>query len=335
MFLLKYLDPIKPSKASELVGDVYSQIKQDFGRIVEPFTLHSPIPPLLASVWMASRESELVGKVSRRDKETIAATVSNLNKCPYCVDAHTILIMATGEKRIAQLIAKEQYENIIPEQKQKIVKWALSTLSPESNIIKHPPFSKKMAPEFIGTTVFYHYINPLVIIFLGKTPIPIPFFRSQIKPIASRLFQKAINRPKKPGASLSFLPSNDLPKDFSWVKESNNISGAYARLAGVIDELEKTIIPQKTIETIKKNINPLPEKIQKFGNEWLEKVTKNMTKKTKITTILALLTIFSPYKITKEIIKEFQSYYPKQEQLLGIVAWASFTKARKIGKLIS
>jgi hypothetical protein len=31
-FMLKYLVPIKPSKAKGLVAQVYSQIKKDFGR---------------------------------------------------------------------------------------------------------------------------------------------------------------------------------------------------------------------------------------------------------------------------------------------------------------
>jgi hypothetical protein len=51
----------------------------------------------------------------------------------------------------------------------------------------------------------------------------------------------------------------------------------------------------------------------------------------KLATTLALLTIFSPYKITKETINQFRNYYPLQQQLLGITAWASFTRARKFG----
>ncbi|MEJ2126853.1 MAG: alkylhydroperoxidase, partial [Candidatus Bathyarchaeota archaeon] len=61
-----------------MVAKVYSQIKQDFGRIVEPFTLHSPIPSILAGAWMAARESELVGYAPRSVKEAIAASISKL-----------------------------------------------------------------------------------------------------------------------------------------------------------------------------------------------------------------------------------------------------------------
>ena len=332
---MKYIVPVTPSKAEGLVAEVYSEIKQDFGRIVEPFTLHSSIPSLLAGVWMASRESELVGRVQRSIKEAIAASVSKLNQCPYCVDAHTIMIRATGEKRTAQLITQGHYDKIFPDQTQKIVKWALSTLSPESELVLSPPFEALDAPEIIGTAVFYHYINPMVKIFLGDSPIPVPFFKSQMKYVASNLlFKKAVKLPKISGTSLTPLPPRELPADFSWAKESPNIAGAYARLAGVIKDMEKTFVPKQTQLTITKHLNEWSPETKKFGVEWLEEATAKMTSQLKISTTIALLTIFAPYKITKKIINNFCRFFPQQNQLLGIIAWASFTKARRIGNYL-
>ena len=117
---MQYINHVKPSEAKGLVAQVYSQIKQDFGRIVEPFTLHSPIPQLLAGVWMASRESELVGAVPRETKEAIAACVSKLNRCPYCVDAHSIMLTAKGDKETAQQIINEKCQNIKNQKQEKL-----------------------------------------------------------------------------------------------------------------------------------------------------------------------------------------------------------------------
>lgn len=330
--MLKYLVPIKPSKAKGLIAQVYSQIKKDFGRIVEPFTLHSPIPKLLAGAWMVSRESELVGFVPRNIKEAVAASVSKLNQCPYCVDAHTIMMSAAGDKRTAELLTKGKYDEIEPSQTKKIMKWALSTLSPKSEIIKDPPFSKEWTPELVGTALFYHYINPLVTIFLGNTPLPFPFFKSQLKPIASRLFKKAVNSPKLDGDSLILLPKAELPEDLSWTKASNNVSGAYARFSEVIIELEKTIIPIQTKNIVYQSIDNWPKVTKKFGTDWLEELTHPLKGEFKIAATIALLTIYSPYKITQEIIKDFKHFFPNQKQLLGITAWASFLRAKKIGQ---
>jgi AhpD family alkylhydroperoxidase len=327
------LNPVKPSKAKGLVYDVYSQIKKDFGRIVEPFTLHSPIPKLLAGVWMVSRESELVGNVNRDIKEAVAASISKINKCPYCVDAHTIMIRATGKKEIAQLISQGQYDKINPLKTRQIVKWALSTTSPDSNELSSPPFEAKEAPEIIGTAIFYHYINPLVNIFLGNSPLPIPIFKTQMKKVAAHfLFKKAVNRSKKAGISLSLLPKSKLPEDLLWTKESSIISGAYGRLAGIIKEFEESIVPKQTQQLVSQYLNNWPRNGPKLKTNWLEEATIKMKPEIKLATKLALLTIFSPFRITKELINNFRSYYPTQEQLLGITAWASFTRARNIGR---
>lgn len=46
---IKYIDYLKPSKATGLVAEVYKQVRRDFGQVVEPVALHSIIPELLHS----------------------------------------------------------------------------------------------------------------------------------------------------------------------------------------------------------------------------------------------------------------------------------------------
>ena len=98
---IKYIDHILPGSKDEPVKEIYSQMKRDFGAIVEPFSLHSHIPDLLAGVWAACRETELIGIVPRKKKEVIASMVSQSNQCPYCVDAHSMMLNAMGEHKIS------------------------------------------------------------------------------------------------------------------------------------------------------------------------------------------------------------------------------------------
>jgi hypothetical protein len=46
---------------------------------------------------------------------------------------------------------------------------------------------------------------------------------------------------------------------------------------------------------------------------------------------LALMAAFSPCRIDEKVIGAFRSCYPEDTKLLGALAWASFTAARKIG----
>jgi AhpD family alkylhydroperoxidase len=102
--MIKYIQAIAPRHAEGFVEPVYAQIKRDFGKNVEPFLLHSPIPELLAGAWMACRETELVGSVPRYIKEAVAIAVSQKNQCPYCIDAHTFMHYAENEKELSKAI---------------------------------------------------------------------------------------------------------------------------------------------------------------------------------------------------------------------------------------
>jgi len=46
---------------------------------------------------------------------------------------------------------------------------------------------------------------------------------------------------------------------------------------------------------------------------------------------LALLTAISPYQIDKKLVIGFKRFFPEDRKLLGLVSWASFSAAKKIG----
>ncbi len=101
--MVKYIWPVRPSSSDDVVAAVYRQIRRDFGVLREPLTLHSPHPRLLAGAWAAFRETVLVGQVPRERKEAVAAVISDLNRCPYCVDAHTMMLDAAGRHQLADI----------------------------------------------------------------------------------------------------------------------------------------------------------------------------------------------------------------------------------------
>jgi AhpD family alkylhydroperoxidase len=102
--------------------------------VVEPFIVHSSSPQLLAGYWAASRETTLAGIVPRAQKESVSPAVSKVNQCPYCVDAHTMMLMAAGNVEAAQKICKDQPDRISDVRMNSIVEWSLATRSPGSSI---------------------------------------------------------------------------------------------------------------------------------------------------------------------------------------------------------
>ncbi len=169
---IRYVKVVAPNSAEGLAARVYPQIKKEFGALVEPFTLHSPSPELLAGAWSACRESLLVGSVRREVKEAVAATVSRINQCPYCVDAHTIMLNAISARNSADAIIHQRDDQIRDAAVRSMVEWAAATRSPGAKVLLSPPFSQKDAPEIIGTALFFHYLNRMASVLLSETPLP-------------------------------------------------------------------------------------------------------------------------------------------------------------------
>jgi len=331
--VIKYISVVKPSSASGLVAGVFAQVERDFGRVVEPFQLHSPLPELLAGAWMACRESELVGAAPRALKEAVAASISQVNHCSYCVDAHTIMISAAGEGKIANAISKARYEEITDEKTFSIVQWALATTSPRSELLRWPPFSKQEAPEFIGTAVFYHYINRMANALLGETPLPLSqgWLKSPLKSIASQTFSNALNRSKTIGDSLEFLPKTDLPNDLRWAKPSANVARAFACFAKAVEDAGERALPSEVRVHVEEELNGWIGKTSELSLAWSEDAISRFDKATESAARVAILTALAPDRIEPQAILAFRKHFPEDTKLVGALAWASFAAARKIG----
>jgi AhpD family alkylhydroperoxidase len=324
--VIKYIRPIKPSSAGGLVAGVYAQVERDFGRVVEPFQMHSPLPKLLAGAWMVCRETELVGVVPRAIKEVVAASVSQLNQCPYCVDAHTVMLTAVGEGKFANAISKARYEEITDEKVFMIVEWALATTSPRSELLRWLPFSKQEAPEIIGTAIFCHYMNRMANALLGNSPLPFSqgWLKSSMRSIASQTFSNAINRSKMVGDSLEFLPKADLPNDLRWAKSNNNVARAYSSFAAVVEEAGEQALPTEVRAHVEEELSEWSGKTSELSLAWSEDAISRFDEATESAARLAVLTALTPNRIDENTILDFRNHFPDETKLLGALAWASF-----------
>jgi AhpD family alkylhydroperoxidase len=331
--VIKYIQPVKAESAEGLVAQVYYQIKRDFGALVEPFTLHSLSPKLLAGAWIACRETELVGNVRRDIKEAVAAAVSKINQCPYCVDAHTIMLNATGKRRTARAISNENYGKISDPKVRDIVKWASATLSPESEIILSPPFSQQNAPEIIGTAVFFHYINRMVNVLLSETPLPSNrrWLKNTLKLIVGLFFSRAVHRSKPRGESLKLLPEADLPTDLNWAKTNLTITGAFARFAATIEETGTYALSTEVRACVQERVQAWNGKDLGLSRQWIEQAVNKVNDASKAAGRLGLLAALAPYQVDNGTVLAFHAHFPEDDKLLGALAWASFTAARRIG----
>lgn len=331
--MIKHIQPISNASASDLLAQAYPQIKRDFGALVEPFTLHAPAPRLLAGVWMAARETELVGSVRSEIKEAVAAAVSQLNQCLYCVDAHTMMLDATSAHGISTAISHEQDDQIQDVSVRQIVAWAKATRSPGDPLLQKPPFSETEAPEIIGTAVAFHYINRMVDIFLDETPLPSNrgWLKGTLKRMAGWYFSRAAWRQKTIGTSLTLLPEAELPVDLGWAAASPTISSAFARWAAVIEIAGQETLPANVRAVVREHVAAWNGESPGLSRNWVETAIAGLADSEKPAARLALLTALAPYQIDENIIVAFRAHEPEDEKLIAATAWASFTAARRVG----
>jgi len=331
---IHYITPIPQDEADGLVADVYNQMGRDF-EVVPPITVHSPMPEILAGVWGIVRESMVAGPVNRTDREAIAAAVSKINECPFCVEVHTMMLHGGTEHTLANRLLNGDLENLPSSRTGSIVEWALAGHSPDAEIIKSPPFSEEEAPEFIGTAVAFHYINRMVNIFLDDSPIPVPSFLKWLKAplgrLAGSLFGKRIlGLSVEPGDSLRFLPDAPLPDEFSWAKSNPTVAGAFARFAAVIEEAGQTVVPVRVRELVQEHVDLWNGDDTGMSRQWVEDAVADLPDNEQASGRLALLAALASYQIDEQVIKEFRQHFPTDEQLISTASWASYVAARKV-----
>jgi len=325
--MIKYVQAIAPRHAEGLVKPVYAQIKRDFGKIVEPFLMHSPIPELLAGTWMACRETELAGSVARYIKEAVAISVSQQNQCPYCIDAHTIMLCADNEKELSKAIKNRNYSKIKDTKARAIVEWLQNGYGPK-------PFNEKERPEIVGTVAYFHYINRMANVLLSDTPLPANqrLLRGTMLSVATLMFSGSVHCSITAGESLQFLAEVGLPTDFAWAKGALNVAKAYSRFAKTIENAG-SVLPFEVRSCVEAQIDDAMtthKKSQLTSVDELEANREFRDEAAKAAYQLALLTALASHSVDEKVVNTFRKHFPKDSQLLGALAWASFTAARKI-----
>ena len=331
---IKYVKPIKYDSAEGLTARVYDQLQTDF--IPAPLVaLHSPVPEVMAGVWSILRETLMAGEVNRSHKEAVAAAVSKANECPFCVDAHTVMLRATSDNDVANAILEGDHTRIHDPQMRALVEWVWTNRTSASNSVVPQAFSRAEMPEIIGTIITFHYLNRMANIFLGDALLPFPM-PSALKEFTYRLYAvtegKRVVRQLQAGESLKFLPQAQLPDDLSWTAGNPSLAGAFARFAMVVEDAGRQIVPEPVRLLVKERVQAWNGESMGMSRHWVEAAVAEIEPENQAIARLTLLTAFASYQVDSGLIGAFQSQYPADAHLIATTAWASFVAARRVGE---
>jgi len=328
---IRYLEERRGQPADPLVTEVYAEIRRDFGVVAEPFRVQAPAPPILAAAWAVLREAVLGGQVPRRVKETVAAVISQTNRCSYCVDIHTSLLHAAGGRAPAWALRRRGREAVADPELRATADWAAASRSPGAAILAAPPFGPAAAPEMIATAAGFHYINRLVTLFLGDTPFPLGgrWLAAPSVLVTSRRFARSIRRQLAPGESLGRLPAAELPGDLSWARPRPEIAAAFASLAAAVEAEAAGPLGQGAAP-VRERIAAWDGQDPPLGEAWARETVDGLPRDHRLAARLALLAALAPHRVGASDVAAFRAAWPGERTLVAVTAWAAFTAARRI-----
>ncbi|GIH67813.1 carboxymuconolactone decarboxylase family protein [Sphaerimonospora thailandensis] len=308
---IRHVSPVPPGAAPDLVARVYAQMARDFGMLAPPVALHSPAPECLAACWLMLRESLLTsGAAGRTAKEAVAVRVSAANSCPYCVDVHRATLRGLAGKREA---------------------------APEPAAAPDREAATESAAELAGVALTFHYLNRMVNVFLGDSPLP-PRLPARARPGLMRLFglvmRPAARRETPPGESLGLLPEAPLPGDLSWAGRTANLAGAFARAATAIEAAGRRAVPDPVRELVVERLGGWDGAPPGLGRAWAVEAAAGLAPAHRPAGRLALLTAMASYQVDRQAIEEFRRAVPDDvapgdRELVELTAWSSLAAARR------
>lgn len=316
---------------------VADQVRREAGALLPPFAIHLPAPEALAACWVIMREPAVGPTVCRATKEAVAATISTINECPYCVDVHTTTLHALAGSDTAAKVAAGR--EVADPNLRRILDWAKATRSPGSPMLADPPFAAPAAAEFVGTALGYHYINRMVSIFLPSSLLPNGVLGRGVKRLIGAGIRRRLLSSPLPGAALQHLPDVEgLDLDeFSWATTGSIIHSAFTQAAAVFDMLGARALPAPVRELVAGRLAQWRGEHPPLSRQWVEDAVCGVAEPLRPAARFALLTTMAPYQIDNRIVEDFRTAGGgpnPDERIVAAAAWSSFAAVRRINEWI-
>ncbi|TNH28972.1 hypothetical protein FHG89_13655 [Micromonospora orduensis] len=322
----RFFTPAPAKAATGLTAEVYRQLSDDFLGPAPTFQALAAVPEVLAATWALTREALLAGDVSRVDRELVASAVSRANRCPFCVDAHVMLLHALGEHELAETIARggtppgPRYA--------ELVAWAEASRSPTAT-----GWTSRYAPEVTGTLLAFHFINRVVSALLDPDLLPGGLQRSPlVRSVGGRLYARTARGAKEPGCSLPLLDTGTTAPP-AWARESP-VGVAYAALrnaANKCGDLLGDVARQTVTATVRWEDGRYPAR----PSDWAVDLVRDVPGTDRVGTRIALLAAFAPSAITVGDVALWRLSHPQDADLVRLVAYGAITATDHVARALT
>ncbi len=315
---VRHVSPTPARRATGVTAEVYRQAERDFGMLAPPIALHSPAPDVLAAAWAMLRESLVVTtSVSRAAKEAVAAAVSVANGCPYCAEVHGATLAGLGGGDPAALGT-----------------WARQSGTRAGAAARRWPFAAADSAQLIGVAVTFQYLNRVVNVFLGDSPLP-PAVPAGARATAGRFIGRVMRGPAlrqvRPGESAGLLAPAPLAPDLAWAAGDAHVGLAFGRAAAVVDAAAARSVPPEVRALVDAELSEWDGRPPGLSRSWTEPPLAALPARLRPAGRLALLVAKASYQVDDRVVAAYRAGRPGDSALVELVAWAGLTAARRAG----
>ncbi|WP_433386185.1 carboxymuconolactone decarboxylase family protein [Micromonospora sp. KLBMP9576] len=327
---IERLTPVRVSDATGEVRYVYRRLEQEFGLLAPPVALHAAAPAVLAGCWLMLREALLVhARVGRDTKEAVAAAVSLVNRCPYCVDVHGTALHGLLRGPDARALTDDRLGEVREPRLRAVAEWFRH--GGAAAVPAHLGTAEVV--ELIGVSVLFHYLNRMVNVFLTGSPLPAmpPAAARVVHRLAAVTMARLTRRRGAPGADLDLLPPAPVPPDLDWAHGNPILAAAFARAAVAIDAAGRDAVPAG-VRSLVLRLLAGPDGLRSLTDRaGVDAVLATLPEADRAAGRLALNTAFFSWRVTDAEVAAFRVDRPGDRPLVELVSWASLAAARRAG----
>src|SRR5262245_45150855 len=336
---MRYVHAIPRRKSTGVVAQGYDMIEEDFfinGSLIS----RSKVPALMAGIWTAGRESILVDdRLDRTTKEAMNAVLQQINDCPYCGDMLISLVHAGCKHEAASEIFAANEAQIRNTTLRQRLTWVKSISTPGSKMDMPAPFTAEELPEAIAALMAMSDINRFSHVVMDGSPVSAPLGLQGAKAAALRLFGSQLRathlKPLTPGRALPLLPPGPLPPDMQWASPNPRIADALARLTAVVERESSGVVSPAVRELVAGNLQQWNGELMPLSRSWVDSEVAVLTGQDREIARLALVLAKAPYQVDETLIDGVFNGDRSEERLIRILAWASFSSARRFARRIA
>jgi hypothetical protein len=167
---------------------------------------------------------------------------------------------------------------------------------------------------------------------LVETPLPRSHLaRAVIGRIAPWLRGALVNDAAVPRSLLGHLTETELPADLRWPSMAPAVAGAFAQFAATVEHVGERVVPPAVREFVLDQITHWTGDDPGPSRHWGTEAIAALDREDQARARLALLAALAAYQIDAAVVDAFRRQQPSDDALVGTLAWASFTTARRIG----